>query len=248
MKYQLGRLKGRLSVCVVLLACLVVLPGSALAAQGTFPDVDVYAKGAYTATDLVIYLFADISVVTTGEPILSFGVKVEYPGTLTYSGATKNEAVWYFGDGAPDYAYMDPEDDVSGVVIIGGKLNTSAPAEGVQGSRVLLGTVEFTHSIVDPQDSDFSGVSVTYGRGDGTGDYKNFVDVDGDVVDGAVNFDTEIHKRGDANADGHVTGADLSSLKYYMVNGGIRYPWIDCNDDLDVTGADLSCIKYIMTH
>jgi len=242
MKYQLGRLKGRLSVCVVLLACLALLPGSALAAGGVLPDVSVYAEGAYTATDLVLYIYADISVVTTGEPILSFGVKVDYPGTLSYAGATKNEAVWYFGDGAPDYPYMDPEDDGSGVVVIGGKLNTSAPAEGVQGSRVLLGTVEFTHSIVDPQDSDFSGVSVTYGRGDGTGDYKNFVDVDGDVVDGAVNFDTEIHERGDANGSGNISTADYIIVRN-SIGSTTAPPWVDCNESGNITTADYICIR-----
>ena len=232
------RLKGRLAVCALVMALLWV-PVAAVAA-----DVDVYAEGAYTDSDLVLYIYADIA----NEPILSFGVKVAYPSTLTYSGAAKNESVWYFGDGAPEYSYMDPEDDGSGTIIIGGKLNTSNPTQGVQGDRVLLGTVTFTHSIVDPQDADFSAVSVTYGRGDGTGDYKNFVDVDGDVVDGAVLFSSEIHARGDANGNGDVTGADLSALKYYMINGGVLHPWIDCNDSGDVTGADLSCIKYIMTH
>ena len=228
-----GVLKRLLPMCTVLLVCLVSMPGSVLGA-----DVDVYAEGAYTDTDLVVYIYADIA----SEPILSFGVKVEYPSTLTYSGATKNESVWYFGDGGAEYSYMDPEDDGSGVVIIGGKLDTSDPTEGVQGDRVLLGTVTFTHSIVDPQDSDFASVSVTYGRGDGTGDYKNFVDVDGDVVDGTASFSSDIHERGDANGNGSINVQDILNAKTWLGNPDAP-PWVDCNGDGTINVQDILCIK-----
>ena len=199
-------------------------------------DIDVYAEGAYTDTDLVLYIYADIT-----QPILSFGVKVNSSDNLTYSSATKNEDVWYFGDGSTNHPYMDPEVDDSGVVIIGGKLDTGAPTAGVTGTRVLLGTVTFTHSgIAEPVD-----VTLTYGRGDGTGDYKNFVATDGTVKDGTadgVGFAVEIHERGDANGDN-----DISTADYIMIRNNIGSseapPWIDCNDSGDISTADYVCVR-----
>ncbi|MGD9365817.1 MAG: dockerin type I domain-containing protein [Desulfobacteraceae bacterium] len=224
----------RLILCIALIICSAVIPASTLAAE-----VNVYAEGAYTETDLVLHIYADI----TSGAILSFGVKVTYPATeLTYSSATKNEAVWYMGDGTTNYPYMNPEDDGSNVVIIGGKLDTADPTAGVTGTRVLLGTVTFTHSGT----TDFSGVTLTYGRGDGSGAYKNFVETDGTVKDGEVTgFSVEIYERGDANADGNITPADMIAIRnaYY---GGASLPSetaADCNADGSITPADMICIR-----
>lgn len=221
----------RLLMCVPLLVCMVCIPCSAIGA-----NVSVYAEGAYTNNDLEIYIYADI----TNGPILSFGVRVEYPSTLTYVEATKNESVWYFGDGSSEFSYMDPEPDGSGVVIIGGKLDTSNPTEGVEGSRVLLGTVKFSHSGV----TDFSTVSVTYGRGTGaeSDTFKNFVDVDGGIVDGGVTFGTEIHERGDVNADGKINIADFLALKTSFGSDAFSC-WADCNEDEQITVGDFLCLK-----
>jgi hypothetical protein len=117
-------LNGRLSILILLLVCVVCMPSSVLGA-----DVDVYAEGAYTETDLVIYLYADIT-----PDILSYGVKLTYDTSeLTLTGAEKNEAAWFFGDGTPtgNYDYMPPETATLGeVIIIGGKLDTAAPTGG----------------------------------------------------------------------------------------------------------------------
>ncbi|PID40323.1 MAG: hypothetical protein CR984_03775 [Proteobacteria bacterium] len=229
MVYQINRFTAKLAFVVLLAIGMAFVPMAAYSA-----DVDVYAEGAYTDTDLVIYLYADINA----EPILSFGVKVDYPAGLTLTGATKNEAVWYFGDGTTNEPYMDPEDDGSGVVIIGGKLDTADPVAGVTGTRVLLGTVEFSHSNV----TDFSGVTISYGRGDGTGDYKNFVGTDGAVKDGAgVGFAIEIRKNGDATGDGYVTSADMFKIRSDL--GGAYTIWSDCNMDGYVTSADMFCVR-----
>ncbi len=201
-------------------------------------DVDVYAEGAYTDTDLVLYIYADIN----SEAILSFGVKVNYPAGLTFNSATKNEAVWFFGDGTTNYPYMGPENDGSGVVIIGGKLDTGDPTAGVTGTRVLLGTVTFTHAGM----TDFSGVTLTYGRGDGTGDYKNFVGTGGTVYDTAdttgVDFTVEIHMRGDANGDGERDGRDIRALRSML--GTPNLPcWCDCNGDEEFDGRDIRWLR-----
>lgn len=218
-----------LSMVLIMIYC-VMIPTAASAA-----DIDVYAEGAYTAGDLVVNIYADIHV----PAILSFGVKLNYPAGLTFSSATKNETVWYFGDGVTNQPYMDPENDGSGVVIIGGKLDTAAPTAGVTGNRVLLGTVTFTHSGV----TDFSGITLTYGRGDGTGTYMNFVGTDGTEYDGdGVAFTVEIHERGDANADGVISTADYLAIRNNL-NSTSAPLWIDCNGDGTISTADYLCVR-----
>jgi hypothetical protein len=202
-------------------------------------DVDVYAQGAYNGAKLDLYVYADINL-TPPDAILSFGVKVEYPGELSNPVATKNEDVWYFGDGGPEFAYMNPEVGSGGVVIIGGKLDTSAPTAGVTGSRVLLGTITFDYAgVTDP-----IGVTITYGRGDGTGDYKNFVGTDGFVYDGAgVSFAAVvIHERGDANGDGAVDAVDYVAIRN-NINATSFPPWMDCNEDDAVDAVDYVCVR-----
>ena len=180
-------LKGRLPTCIMLVVCLAFIPGSVLAA-----DVDVYAEGAYTDSDLVVYIYADINA----GPILSFGVKVNYPAGLTFdpSNSSQNKAEWYFGESSPGYDYMPPEDDGTGVVLIGGKLDTDAPIEGVEGSRKLLGILTFTHSgfpfghpINDP-----APISVELGR---VSPYENFVGTGGALLDGSTGFTSVIIAR-----------------------------------------------------
>ena len=228
--------KGGLVKRLVLMCALLVMGVASMPCSVLGATVNVYAEGAYTDSDLKLYIYADIAE----GPILSFGVKVAYPSSLTYSSATKNDSVWYFGNGSSEYDYMDPEVSDSGVVIIGGKLDTSNPTAGVQGDRVLLGTVKFTHSGV----TDFSGVSVTYGRGTGSDSdtFKNFVDVEGGVVDGSVTFNTEIHERGDANANGEISTADYIMIRNNIGSTDVT-PWMDCNDSGDITTADYICIR-----
>lgn len=51
-----------------------------------------------------------------------------------------------------------------------------------------------------------NGVTITYGRGDGSSDYKNFVGTDGTVFDGSgvVFSSVEIYEGGDANMDFYI--------------------------------------------
>lgn len=228
--------------CQMCLAVLAIASIGLLAAPGVSSgaDVDVYGEGAYTASDLVLYIYADIN----SGPILSFGVSVQYPSGLTFAGATKNGAVWFFGDGSAEHPYMDPQNTPpsgatpGSVVIIGGKLDTSAPTAGVTGDRVLLGTVTFNHSGV----TDFSGVSLTYAHGDGTGTYKNFVGTDGSVKDGGgVGFAMKIRERGDANMDGIITNLDMFATRNLL--GGDYVVFADCNADGVLTNLDMFCVR-----
>lgn len=123
--------------CFVLLAAIQLTPVTALA------DVNVFAEGAYTASELVVYIYADTTV-NTASVLRSAGVKLTYDDSLlTVVAAEKNEDVWSLGN----ESYMEPDTETAGeAVIILGKLDTEAPTEGVSGNRVLLGKVSFTHT------------------------------------------------------------------------------------------------------
>ncbi len=225
---------------------------------GMAAEVDVYAEGAYTETHFAVHIYADIN----GPAILSYGVKLTYdPAELAVIRATKNDAVWYLGDGTPsgNYAYMDPESFTAGeVVIIGGKLDTAAPAKGVTGARVLLGKIFFDRTESNIPFSPTIALSyarMTADNPPALGDYKNFVATDGTVLDndsnpnaGVAFFNVETHRRGDANADDAVNVQDIGAVRYQMTHGGAANPWKDCNGDGTINVQDIACVQYIMTH
>jgi hypothetical protein len=225
-----GVLKRLLSMCTILLLCLVSMPGSVLGA-----DVDVYAEGAYTDTDLVLYIYADIT-----PHILSYGVKVIFETSeLTLTSAEKNEDVWFFGDGSTNHPYMEPETATPGeVIIIGGKLDTAAPTAGVTGERVLLGKVIFTRT---GSAMPFSPtLSLDFARG---GDYENFVQTDGEALDDTgVSFAFEVHERGDANGNGSISTADYIIIRN-SIGSTDAPPWVDCNGSGDISTADYICVR-----
>jgi hypothetical protein len=225
-----GVLNRLLSMCTILLLCLVSMPGSVLGA-----DVDVYAEGAYTDTDLVLYIYADIT-----PHILSYGVKVIFETSeLTLTSAEKNEDVWFFGDGSTNHPYMEPETATPGeVIIIGGKLDTAAPTAGVTGERVLLGKVIFTRT---GSAMPFSPtLSLDFARG---GDYENFVQTDGETLDDTgVSFNVTIAERGDSNHNGIFDTGDMFVVRTYLQNG--EYSCIvDCNVNGLIDTGDMFCIK-----
>jgi hypothetical protein len=105
---------------------------------------------------------------------------------------------------------------------------------------VLLGRVSFDYAGVTPP----VGVTITYGRGDGTGDYKNFVGTDGFVYDNVgVSFAVvETYERGDANGDGSINVQDILNAKTWLGNPDAP-PWVDCNGDGPINVQDVLCIK-----
>ena len=227
----------------LLIIGLLVFVASALIPVNSFADVDVYGEGAYTESDLVVYIYADINSPTE---LRSAGVKLTYEtAALTVDTAEKNDSDWFLGS----ESYMDPDMSTAGeVVIILGKLDTGDATAGVSGDRVLLGKVRFNRTGSSMPFSPTLGLAL--GKVD---PYANFVDTaepTANVLDDTgVNFGLiTVKERGDANGDGTITGADRGAVKYFMVNGGVAYPWMDCNDDGTITGADRGCIKYKMTH
>lgn len=207
--------------------------------------VTVYAEGAYTDSDLVVYVYADIDT----DAICSAGVKLTYDNAvLTVATAEKNEDVWYMGDGSTNHPYMNPEDAGDGVIVICGKLDTSAPTAGVIGDRVLLGKVTFTRNDggATPPDpavaEQYFGISVELGRG---GDFANFVTTTGTELDDSVDFSTVgaiVRERGDANGDGYITNSDFIAVRNFM-NANTYCVYGDCNNDTYMTNSDFICIR-----
>jgi hypothetical protein len=242
--------------------CSAVIAASSHTALAA--DVNVYAEGAYTDTNLVVYIYADI----TGDPLVSAGVKLSYDKTKFYPvdpatdpagsapTATKNETDWYFGTTAgTKYPYQDPQinTDLGEVVFINGKIDESEPTDGVTGTRKLIGKAIFTRTdSADPGTSPetYFGSSLELGvtRTDG-GEFANFVTTGEAVLDNSgVSYTVKIRQRGDANADGLINIQDITAVKYYTQHGGPLYPWIDCNGDGVVNVQDMTCVKYEMTN
>nr|WP_319396238.1 dockerin type I domain-containing protein [uncultured Desulfobacter sp.] len=232
--------KGKLKKSLLALPILLVLMcGSA------FAQVSVYAEGAYTDTDLKVYIYADV----TAEPIISFGVKLTYDDAeVSLDEATclkRNDDAWYFGDpGGTTYdtpnagPVVTANTTSSNVVFVGGKIDSTETTQtGVgPGDRILLGVVTFSRN---------SDVVPTIGLALGKdGDYENFVELDGGLLDSTATItgSAEIHERGDANGDGRFTGRDINTIKSYF--GDSNAPcWVDCNDDGRITGRDINCVK-----
>lgn len=224
----------------LLIIGLLVFVASALIPVNSFADVDVYGEGAYTESDLVVYIYADINSPTE---LRSAGVKLTYEtAALTVDTAEKNESDWFLGS----ESYMDPDMSTAGeVVIILGKLDTGDATAGVSGDRVLLGKVRFNRT---GSSIPFSPtLDLALGKVD---PYANFVDTaepTANVLDDTgVNFGTIIiAKRGDANADGNITMADAMFVKH-MFQSGLPYVcYADANSDDGISMADAMLIKHI---
>jgi hypothetical protein len=233
------RLKRR-SPCLVMAALvLLLLPATALAA-----DVDVFAEGAYTASDLVVHIYANIN---TGN-LCSYGVKLNYSTSLlTVGTATKNDAVWYFGASSPGASYMNPDTSTAGqVIFIGGKLDTAAPTAGVTGTRVLLGKVTFARTEnslgLGTTAQGYFGLTLALGK---TGLYNNFVTTAGLVKDGAgvgFNVTNAVRERGDANGDGLINSTDYVAIRN-LLSSPSPPVYADCNGDGAVNSTDYVCVR-----
>ena len=202
-------------------------------------DVTIHTEGAYTETDLAVYIYADIS----GDAILSAGVKLTYSqAELTLTSAIKNEKVWYMGDGSSNEAYMDPDTSVAGeVVIICGKLdsNEGHTLDGVSGNRVLIGILRFNR--INSTMPFAPTLALDYGKAD---PYDNFVETDGDALDTvSVTFgDITVRECGDADADEDIDVFDIMKTKIIIEADGYSV-WADCDGDNDIDVFDIMCIK-----
>lgn len=111
---------------------------------GFATDITVYSESGYSDNTFMMRIFADIDDDMQG-PLVSAGVKLTYPNDkLTNPVAEKNKATWYLGSSEKIYSYVEPDTDKQGeIVFLLGKLDISAPEEGVRENRILLATITF---------------------------------------------------------------------------------------------------------
>ena len=232
--------------CALFLVC-------ALAPVNAFSQVSVYAEGAYTESDLAVYIYADITAPTE---LRSAGVKLVYddsvltvvaPNPSDPKATAKNEDVWFLGE----ESYMDPETGTTGeVVIILGKLDTAAPSEGVSGDRVLLAKVRFTRTESSMPFSPTLGLALgKVHPNDPTDKFANFVDTEdpANVLDETgVSFGSiTVVRRGDADASGTVNNIDMGAVRNLILAGGYVV-YADANDDDNVNNVDMGEIRKII--
>lgn len=226
---------------------LLALPILVLLMCGSaFAQVSVYAEGAYTDTDLVVYIYADITAESANEALLSYGVTLKYNSDdLSNPVAEKNSSDWYFGDKDDPYPTPNAEPDTSNageVIIIGGKIDSAAPLEGVSGNRVLLAKVTF-----DRLTTEIPSTELYLGKGDA---YANFVQINGADLDQALAGADEsgsigqvdIFQRGDANGDGEFSSSDMFKIRGAISDGTYKC-YMDCNGDGEISSSDMFCIR-----
>ncbi len=190
-------MKSSLSLCALALAVWALPP------QPVAAGVNLYGEMASSGSTATVNLYAD----TSTSSLMSFGVRLLYDTNNLYViAAAKNTAVWYLSTGGTNIPYLDPDTSVPGqVTILGAKLDTLNPLQGVSGQHVLLGIVTFGRlSATTPQ------FTLALGRPSA---FDNFVTTGGDVLDnaaGGVVIDTVYTLR--------MTGVTL-------VSGGVSVQW-----------------------
>lgn len=243
-------------------ACLVLFMALVFQSSGFCADVDVYGEGVITdGGQLVLYVYADVNV----DQLISYGIRVNYnPSELTVISAEKdlasvlhpytaNETKWYIGEDTADYRNNpNPDTATAGEVrVIGGKLDPDNPMLGVStGERVFLCQITFGPAGTDIPTSPT--LSFSYGHGEGTSAYKNFVRINGGSSDAEV-LDGEgvslgaitVAVQGDANGDGSITPGDMITIRNAYYGGGplVCEPAADCNNDGKITPGDMICVR-----
>lgn len=159
-----------------LLTCPAFFLAAALFATPVSAAVQVYGEATSTGPNIRVQVYADIS----GASIVSHTFKLFYNASrLQVLAANRNEAVWYFYNGASMVPQTPPATTPAGeVLFVGGMMDARNPRAGVTGNRVLLGTVEFGRN-----DSSTPSFDLTIGQ---AGQFASFVTTNGSVLEAQV--------------------------------------------------------------
>jgi hypothetical protein len=170
-----------------------------------------------------VQVYADI----TSPAIVSHTFKVFYkPDQLRVLNASRNEAAWYFHDGARAVAYPGPNQAVPGeVLFIGGRMDARDPQAGVTGNRMLLGSIVFSRTT--PETPSFD---LPIGR---AGQFASFVTPQGAVLEaqpGEVRLLSVKPDAQDEDLDGLLDGWEIAQ---FGTTRGVFY-----SDDGDGDGVN----------
>ncbi|MBU1737108.1 MAG: thrombospondin type 3 repeat-containing protein [Proteobacteria bacterium] len=180
-------------------ATLLVLMFSAGNVQAV-PNVNVYGSGTYSDSNAIVNIYAT----TLDCNLMSFGVTLNFdPADVSSSGVSRNNAVWYLGDGVTNSVYMSPAVDVSGVKMIGGRLDIANPTDGYGGPDILLGQMIFTRV-----SANVPAFTLTYAEGGTYVNYRTAAHEDLDTMPGGVVFGA-VNLVPDADGDGVPDSSDV---------------------------------------
>jgi len=163
-----------------------------ISSQNVFAaEVEVYAEGAYTATDLVVKIYTNID---TDYPLTSAGVELTYDNSkLTFISAEQNTAEWYFGTTILKHPHQEPQDSGAGVIFLCGKIDSSNPVFGATGTRKLIGKATFLRNETSlPVDSPETYFNMDLGLGivrTAPDKFTNFVTTSKVVLDNTAHID-----------------------------------------------------------
>lgn len=154
--------------------------------QGYATSVDVYFEGGYTDSTFIVKIFADILPDEQGA-LVSAGFTFIYPTVkLTVSSNfKKNDNTWYLGSPNEKIAYLQPKLLQAGKIqFLLGKIARMNPLEGVQGKRILLGSIIFDR-IDGSELPTFGDFQLFADTNDG---FADFVTINGNVLDDSFQF------------------------------------------------------------
>ena len=159
-----------------LLTCPSLFLAAALFATSASAAVQVYGEATSTGPNIRVQVYADI----TSASIVSHTFKLFYNASrLQVLAANRNEAVWYFYNGASMVPQTPPTATPAGeVLFVSGMMDARTPSSGVTGNRVLLGTVEFGRN-----DSSTPSFDLTIGQ---AGQFASCVTTNGSVLEAQV--------------------------------------------------------------
>jgi hypothetical protein len=183
---------------------LALVTGLTLAANAN-AAVTIYGVASSSGPFITVQAYADI----TDPPIVSYSLKMFYDSKLLeVASASRNDEVWFLGDGTRRVPYLEPDVSRPGeVLFLGAKMDSSQPLEGVTGSAILLGTTVFSRL-----SSETPTFEVSLGR---QGAYASFVTSTGttlDAVPGAVKWSRVSPTREDQDLDGL---SDLWEIEHF---------------------------------
>ncbi len=232
----------RKSLTVLLAVSLIALILPAVAMAQSIEVECAYNTGSIVPpngeVDCEVYAY------TGTDSLRSGGIQLNTTN-CTATEATKNRDIWFLGASSPGLDYPNSPDittDPKKPNVIVGQFDTSGTITGVSGSRVLMGTVKFTRD-----NAQFPDITASLAREDVSTDFVSFVDAgSGDSLDGTYgsNINVTIKQRGDANGDDSVDFGDFGATRFFMLNGGVMHPWIDCNANGAIEFGDFGCIRF----
>lgn len=180
-------MKKRIGIATVVLALL----GQAIFAQND-PAIQIRSVATVGPDSVILDVLAD----TNGTPLRAFGFKVHYNSKdLRLQSGGRYAGLWFLRDEhGTSHAYTDITQPEEGCVrVVGGRLDGSAPRQGVSGQQILLGTLVFERRGERPVEFRLGLASPA--------PYVSFATAAGETLDRVVTFEETTFERASEDSD-----------------------------------------------